>query len=285
MESQGPPPGLWQEWFAAHVFAPIERRPFFWLALLLTVVVYFGLLAGLQQLGSAARRRLTVVCTFIAGLFYLFAFFIPEPINLVKGYEQPLGSFLLAVGGFTIGLGVINLVTVHGKVLLRAQAGWHNSLAFFAGFLGMAVFGIWSMYLPQEDGATSLPLAQAAYRFLFEGLLTPLQATTFALLGFFIVSAAYRAFRIRTVEAGLMTVVAFLVMLGQVPLGQMLTNGIEPTSFLAGLRLENITNWLLTSPNAAATRGILFGAATGGFALSLRVWLSLERGSYFGKEF
>jgi hypothetical protein len=147
------------------------------------------------------------------------------------------------------------------------------------------------MYLPETTppapGAppAAVPLAAAGYQVFFNGLLKPLQSTTFALLGFFIVTAAYRAFRIRNLEAGLMTVIAFLVMLGQVPLGQMLTSWIDPASGFAWLRIENVTNWLLTNPNTAATRGILFGAVTGGFALSLRVWLSLERGTYFGKEF
>lgn len=278
------PAGVGQYFLAYRVFAPLQGWQF-WLALLVTTLAFFALLYVLQQLGSAARRRLTVVCTFVAGLFYLVAFFVPQTINPVKNYETPLGNFLLVVGGFTVGLGVINLCLAHGRTLVRARPGWINSAGFFAGFLGMAIFGIWSIYVTPEEGAATVPLATAGYQLLFEGLLTPLQSTTFALLGFYIVTAAYRAFRIRTVEAGLMTVIAFLVMLGQVPLGQAITAHLSETGPWASLRLENVSNWLLTIPNTAATRGILFGSVTGSFALSLRVWLSLERGSYFGKEF
>ena len=285
MEGQGPPPGIGQEWFAQHVFTPLYGMSF-WAAVLATLVLFFGVLFVLQQLGSAARRRLTVVCTFIAGLFYLVSFFVPQGINPVKSYETPLGNFLLVVGAFSIGLGVISLCSAHGKTLFRVRPGWLNALGFFAGFLGMAVFGIWNMYVtPPEAGAAQVPFATAGYKLLFEGLLTPLQSTTFALLGFYIVSAAYRAFRIRTVEAGLMTVIAFLVMLGQVPLGQAITAWIPADGGWAWMRIENVANWLLTVPNTAATRGILFGSVTGSFALSMRVWLSLERGSYFEKEF
>ncbi len=278
------PPGLGQYFLAYRVFAPLRGWQF-WLATMGATLAFFALLYVLQQLGSGARRRLTVACTFVAGLFYLLSFFVPQTINPIKSYETPLGNFLLVVGGFTVGLGVINLCSAHGRTLLQGRPGWLNSLGFFLGFLGMAFFGIWSMYVTPEEGAATVPLATAGYRLLFDGLLTPLQSTTFALLGFYIVTAAYRAFRIRTVEAGLMTVIAFLVMLGQVPLGQAITNGIPPDGVWASLRLENVANWLLTVPNTAATRGILFGAVTGSFALSLRVWLSLERGSYFGKEF
>jgi hypothetical protein len=425
------PPGLMQDWFGSHVFTKLDpHHLWFWLAMLVTGVLFFALLYGLQQLGSAARRRLTVVCTFLAGLFYLFTFILPpgdkghgkaviggqthdfqadmtwsgspdddqaggddaaagddqakggddakapatppppppppgrrllhgkilltplaatkdeaakpqefvdfvrvegqqqpngswdlklfaepdaEPVtltaqgggygftfrgqagtlnfrpqpalNVVKAYETPLGNFMVVMGGFLIGLGLLNLCALHGSTLVRGAKGWHNALAFFVGLLGMTVFGIWQMQLPPVDKGAAMPLAKAGYEFFFTGLLQPLQSTTFALLGFFIVSAAYRAFRIRSTEAALMTVIAFLVMMGQVPFGQYLTAWIPPEGQFAWLRIERITNWLLTSPNSAATRGILFGAATGNFALSLRVWLSLERGSYFGKDF
>lgn len=278
------PAGLGQYFLAYKVFAPLEGFQF-WLMVILATATFFGTLYVLQQLGSTARRKLTVACTFVAGLFYLVSFFVPQTINPVKSYETPLGNFLLVVGGFTVGLGVINLSMSHGKALMRARPGWINSLGFFLGFLGMAIFGIWNMYLEPVEGAATVPFATAGYKLLFDGLLTPLQSTTFALLGFYIVTAAYRAFRIRTVEAGLMTVIAFLVMLGQVPLGQALTNFLPADGVFASLRLENVANWLLTIPNTAATRGILFGSVTGSFALSMRVWLSLERGSYFGKEF
>lgn len=278
------PPGLGEEWLTRNIFTAFHGA-WFWLAMIAVIVLFFGTLALMQSLGSAQRRQLTVACTFIAGLFYTFTFFLPAKVNYLKSYEQPLGSFLLVMGGFTIGLGVFNLVLVHGATLLRARPGWINSLAFFLGFVGMTVFGLWNSQLPEGADPQRLPLAAAGFQVLFKGLLTPLQSTTFALLGFFIVSAAYRAFRIRSVEAGLMTVVAFVVMLGQVPVGQLLTSWLPATGFWSYLRIENVTNWLLTVPNTAATRGIMFGSAIGGFALSLRVWLSLERGSYFSKEY
>jgi hypothetical protein len=39
-------------------------------------------------------------------------------------------------------------------------------------------------------------------------------------------------------------------------------------------------NWL----NTPAQRGITFGIAVGALAMSLRVWLSLERGTFFSEQ-
>lgn len=288
------PPGVGQEWFAHRIFVPLHGATF-WVAVFVTIALWFLLLAGLQQLDAAGRRRLTVAVTFVAGLFYSVSFFTPRAINPVKSYETPLGRFMLCMGAFTIGLGVINLVAVHGKALLRRRGGWINSLAFFVGFLGMITFGFWNMQneeaMPEvgPDGnavvQTMVSVPEAGYRLVFEGLLRPLQSTTFALLGFMIVSAAYRAFRVQNTEAALMTIIAFVVMLGGVPMGQWLTHWLPLDGPWSYLRIEKITEWMLTVPNAAAFRGILFGAATGSFALALRVWLSLERGPYLGKEF
>lgn len=235
--------------------------------------------------------------------------------NGVKAYEAPLGDFLMLAGAFAIGLGVLNLTSVHGKRLVQSRPGWINSLAFFLGFFAMTVFGVWNTEIekaeelaaaeeqalaaatgddavaetPEEaaEGAPDEPVRWpvALFNLTWRGLLIPLESTTFALLGFFIVAAAYRAFRIQSVEAGLLTGVAFLVMMGGVPLGQAVTAGIPPDSAWSWLRLEILTNWILSQPNSAAFRGIIFGAEVGGFALGMRVWLSLERGAYFGREY
>lgn len=77
---------------------------------------------------------------------------------------------------------------------------------------------------------------------------------------------------------------AGIIMLGLVPIGTILTNWLPHSGPLSGLRLENITYWLLTWPNMAVQRAIEFGLAVGWLAMSLRIWLSLERGSFFDRQ-
>jgi len=93
-----------------------------------------------------------------------------------------------------------------------------------------------------------------------------MSATMFSLLAFFIASAAFRAFRVRTVEALLLAVAAFILMLGRVPIG----NAIHPI-------LPQAAEWLMNIPQNAAKRGILMGAALGVIATGFRIILGIER--------
>jgi hypothetical protein len=97
---------------------------------------------------------------------------------------------------------------------------------------------------------------------IFQYVLFPLQATIFSLLAFFVASAAYRAFRLRSRESALLVITSVVVLLGQIPLWGALTNFKE---------------WILEVPSMAGARGILLGVALGTVATGLRVLLGIDR--------
>jgi hypothetical protein len=103
------------------------------------------------------------------------------------------------------------------------------------------------------------------YEFLYNGLFNHLGSSMFALLGVYIAAAAYRAFRVRSVESALMMGAALVVMLGQISFGALIYDG-----------LPALRQWLLEVPNSAAFRAIRLGAGVAGLMLSVRMWLSLE---------
>ena len=100
--------------------------------------------------------------------------------------------------------------------------------------------------------------------------LVPLQGTMFAILAFFIASAAYRSFRARSREAAVLLVAAMIVMMGRVPLGEY----ILPIS-------GDLSGWILNVLNAGVRRAILIGVSLGAVALSLKIIFGVER-SYLG---
>ena len=60
--------------------------------------------------------------------------------------------------------------------------------------------------------------------------------------------------------------------------------GIPEQGILSNLRIENFSQWVLTAINSPVQRAIGFGLGLGALAMSLRIWLSLERGTYFAQE-
>jgi hypothetical protein len=116
---------------------------------------------------------------------------------------------------------------------------------------------------------------------MFRAIFQPLQGTMFAMLAFFMASAAYRAFRIRSFQATLLLIAAVIVMLGRVPFGETVFAWL-PSEWGSQRWLPSVTDWIMDKPNSAAQSGILIGAALGAAAMSLRVILGLET-SYLGK--
>jgi hypothetical protein len=107
---------------------------------------------------------------------------------------------------------------------------------------------------------------------IYDHVFDPCNSTMFALLAFFVASAAFRAFRARNVEAALLLGAAILVMLGRAPLGRSLSD-VFP----------DLAQWLIDIPNNAGRRAIMMGAAVGAIATGLRVILGLER-SHLGSD-
>ena len=100
----------------------------------------------------------------------------------------------------------------------------------------------------------------------YDHVFSPCNATMFALLAFFIASAAFRAFRARNTEAALLLGAAIIVLLGRAPIGTLINRN-----------LPDITNWIIDWPNNAGRRAIIMGAALGAIVTGLRVLLGMER--------
>ncbi|MBK7071214.1 MAG: hypothetical protein IPH44_02825 [Myxococcales bacterium] len=107
---------------------------------------------------------------------------------------------------------------------------------------------------------------------IYDHVFGPANATLFALLAFFVASAAFRAFRARNAEAALLLGAAIFMMLGRAPLGRAISDV-----------LPDLAQWLLDVPSNGGRRAIMMGAAIGAIATGLRVILGLER-SHLGND-
>ncbi|MBX7138372.1 MAG: hypothetical protein K1X83_10335 [Oligoflexia bacterium] len=345
------------------------------------------------------RRRLIQIVTFLGGIYFFLEWLLPEDLNGFKfgAYHEQITNGFVAVGAMAIGLGLFNLLSVHGSVLIFKRRGWINSAALLVSLLLMtlvtaldwratagnsersgklfelrdfatkieadfkaqrsgvpqwtqrnlalknalqaelerldeelrtldfsaigtasAAYGLilsdqtelqkklpearaLMRELPLEETATpdfgvnarvagitgelavlygdllnrayEFSAIKLVYRLLYDGLFVALGSAMFSLLGFYIASAAYRAFRLKSFESGLMLGAALLVMLGQIPFGLWIWSG-----------LPDVRLWILEVPNSGAFRAIKFGAALAGLVLAFRMWLSIESESFSSQE-
>jgi hypothetical protein len=211
----------------------------------------------------------------------VFAIAPPGRTTYFNDWAGTLSDFVPIVSAFGFGLGLISLVVVHGK-----RIGKGGEPAFLSGLVLIAVAAMLMtqvafVYSGMPDGGIWYELNQI----LFYRLQFPLGSTLFGLLAAYLVSAAYRAFRIRTLDAAVLAAMAAFIILTQVPTAQFLASLFSPGLVDAGARLDSAAvegrNWALSIANDAVQRAVGFGAFVGAIAMAMRVWLSLDR---FGSE-
>jgi len=227
------------------------------------------------------RLQLPLLLTFIAGMIPIVAFFFTSKATLIKAPSDRLEKWLVIVAGFALLLGVINVVQGNVRKIERRAKGWQYALFLLIGLLVPGIVGIISTFnVGPFQGIGVLPDgSHTPFSWIAKYFFEPLQATMFSLLAFYVASAAFRAFRVRNLEATILLVAAVVVMLGRIPFGDYLFAAFPGGSGWMG----RFTEWLMNTPNTAAQRGIIIGAALGAASLSLRVILGIER-SYLGLE-
>ncbi len=201
------------------------------------------------------RRTIPLAICLGMGILMMVQFFVPHPISV--GFYDLTTKWIRIVSAFALVLGVGSLIIYHTDRLKRRRQGWQYSIVTLVALVVTAVIGlVWGV----KPGS---PLQEV----FFKNMLVPLNASMFAILAFYMASAAYRAFRARNKEAALLLIAAFIVMLGMVPVGSAIWG-----------KLPDVAEWILSVPNMAAKRAILFGVALGAIATSLKVILGIERG-------
>ena len=162
---------------------------------------------------------------------------------------------------FAYVLGGANVARINTGVIRRKGKDWIYKLVLLFGLFFMMILGIgWGT----TEGTVFYWIYMNAYY--------PMQATMFSLLAFFIASAAFRAFRVRSWEAALLAITAILVMIGRVPVGELIWGNFP-----------SFTEWIMDAPQLAAKRAIMIGAALGAISTGLKVLTGLER-TYLGGD-
>ena len=203
------------------------------------------------------KRQVPLILCFVFGIVMIFTQFSPHSVS--QGIYEEVISWALIIGPFALVLATVTLIQTHTTRIRRRTEHWQYSLVVFAGLIIMVLIGI--PFGPQNS----------IFEWLYNNVQLSMDATMSSLLAFFIASAAYRAFRARTFEASLLLITALIVMMGNVPVGDLLSNDTA----------SKARQWILDNPNLSARRGIILGVSLGVISQSIRIILGIER-SYLG---
>ncbi len=206
------------------------------------------------------KKKLPLIICLSMGILMVLQFFIPHPVS--TKFNSLINKWVVVLSAFALVLGIGNLTRHHLTIIRRKKSDWIYSLVTI---LGMAIMAITGLFFGIDE--------KSLYQKIYLNILTPLGATMFALLAYYMTTAAYRAFRARSFEAGLLLASAFVVMVGFMPVGQFVHK-----------QFPYFAEWLMKVPNMASQRGILLGVAFGSVATALKIILGIERSWLGGKE-
>lgn len=279
-----------------------------WLKIFVALALGIGLIFALMAAPSQTRRPIVAAVTFVAGLFYVMYFFWPRPIDRQPG-ELPrdfiesvsfyiddafgvVTDFTAILSGILLGLGIYSLLHVHMKRIIKQQRDWFFSAVLLVTLAIMTLIGYADWISRRGEAGAKLDdpanwtFVNTAKDLMFDGMLQAMDAAMFSIIAFYILSAAYRAFRVRSIEATILLATALIVILSLMGAVEYLSNsmidgitGGDAGSFANNFRLTEISKWLRDTVQGAAIRGIDFGVGIGALAMGLRLWLSLERSS------
>lgn len=276
-----------------------------WAFILGGLVLGIGAMFALTKVPPRGRTAIITTITFMSGLFYVMFFLWPRPVGRDPGTMpadmndqvgffledsiQRVADFSTILAGFLLGLGAYSVIRIHGRKIVRQQPDWGFSVVLFASMITMIVLGYWDFGTRIAahgalEARENWTFVNYGFDLVFDGFLQNMDAAMFSLIAFYILSAAYRAFRVRSIEATILLGAALVMILGLMgwvgyqsdQIVGNLTNH-DPNSFWNSLKLSGIADWLRFNVQTSSLRGIDFGVGIGLLAMGLRLWLSLER--------
>jgi hypothetical protein len=211
---------------------------------------------------SFAKKGLVQLITAAVAMIMILDFFFD--VQAFSGLSAVLQDYATIIANIALGLGVINLFLINTKQVQRRTEGkWIYSVWLLAFFFICLIAGF-AGYITNSD-----PNSNGLYDWVFNYVYVSLGQTLYAITGFYIFSAAYRAFRVRSLDAAVLLVAGCVVLLTNAPVGEAIWSGFPV-----------IGRWLLDTGQVPAMRTFLIVGALGLLAYGFRALLGKETGFY-----
>jgi len=212
-------------------------------------------------MSEVIKRYLVLIVTAIVAIAMILNFYFVIPgLSPIVGEIQ---SWAYIIQLLAVELGILNILLSHSKVIKRREKErWLYSLWLIVFFVIILILGLYRIAKDIPG-----PLLPEWWRTQYIAL----RSTTYSLTGFYIFSAAYRAFRAKNLDAAILMMAGCFVILTNAPIGEVIWSGIPV-----------IGRWILDFGQVPAMRTFMITGAFGILAFGFRLLLGKER-SYLGE--
>jgi hypothetical protein len=198
------------------------------------------------------RREIPIIITIIMTTVILIQYFLADPIIVSLSVVFQLWGVIIAA--FAMLLGLITY-TIHHVREIRKKRAWYSIWSIFCTYLMIAIGFIFST-------------SSSTYLFIMNNMILPMSMAITSFITFFICSASFRAFRARNRDAAILLISAVIVMLSNIPIGNVILPGILPL----GTWFQNV---LILGGN----RGLIIVMGVGMIVAGIRQIFGYETGA------
>jgi hypothetical protein len=206
-------------------------------------------------MSSLFRREIPMVLLSAIIALLLFDYYIE--IQFVRSIATTLSEWAIIITATIAGLGIINqIVRVHSRVVKKTPYwyldAWMLAVMVVVIASGLYTVGMWG--------------SSPTFSWITMNMHVPLVMAIDSLAAFEISAGLYRTFRARSIGAGILVVVAGLVILRQIPAAKVILEPILPLS-----------EWIWKYPTNAASRGFFIISAIGTMGFAIRALFGTEK--------
>jgi hypothetical protein len=187
----------------------------------------------------------------ISVFIYIPYFFeVPQALTSLENWFM---DTIVIIAAFAVWVGFITSTRREVVRIQRRRKGWYYAVIILVLSWAMVVIGL------------GVSKTNVIFEFLQWAFVIPGDSTIYAILVFYLTSAGARAFRVNSLESGLLTFGALFVLLKQAPLGEVLVPWAGPVAI-----------YLQDTIAMAATRVFNMSMAVGSVVLAIRLMLGQE---------
>jgi len=199
------------------------------------------------------RRTVPLLVTVVFLILMVAEYFFAS--DLLRSIGLEMQSWAVLIAAFAVGLGVVTILRHHGMRVVKRSEGWMLSAWLMGVMIVFMVLGI------------GFGQGNPTFKWIYSNIYSALDSATYSILALFITSAAFRAFRARNLDAAVLLIAGFMILLGSTPTIAAMWDG-----------LRYVSGWIMDVPTAATGRVIVIGAALGLITLALRMIIGKETG-------